>query len=210
MPVPRPRSRSRNASELLRERSRVRGEELRVAARWHLNQLASIDGGKALRIVDKMPDNFSMLGWLALLFPRARFIHCRRDARDIALSCWITNFTEIRWANDLRQIAHRILQYRRMMDHWRKVLPVGVLEIDYESLVADQKGQSRRLIDWLGLEWDDRCLSFFKTERLVRTASVAQVRQPIYSQSIARWVHYEAMLAPLVQGLAAGEKSDPK
>ena len=148
-----------------------------------------------------MPDNYHLLGFLAAVFPRARFIHCRRDVRDIALSCWITNFSQIRWAFDLEHIAHRILQYRRIMSHWRQVLPVPLLEVDYEELTADQEGVSRRLVDWLGLEWDDACLHFHRTERLVRTASVAQVRQPIYRRSVARWKHYEAMLKPLLDRL---------
>jgi tetratricopeptide (TPR) repeat protein len=171
---------------------------LTAAAQWHLARLAALDGGRATRIVDKMPDNYALLGWLAVLFPRARFIYCRRDLRDVALSCWITNFGEIRWASDLQHLARRIVQHVRLMAHWRRVLPVRVLEIDYESLVADQEGESRRLVDWLGLDWDDRCLQFFKTERLVRTASVTQVREPIYRRSLARWQHYENMLEPLL------------
>jgi hypothetical protein len=87
------------------------------------------------------------------------------------------------------------------MSHWRQVLPVPLLEVDYEELIADQEGVSRRLVAWLGLEWDDACLSFHRTERLVRTASVAQVRQPIYRRSVARWKHYEAMLQPLLDRL---------
>ena len=117
------------------------------------------------------------------------------------LSCWITNFDEIRWANDLGHLAHRLQQHRRLMEHWRRVLPVPLLEVDYETMVAEQEIQSRRLIDWLGLDWDPRCLSFHETERLVRTASVTQVRQPIYKRSVARWRHYEPMLAPLLTTL---------
>lgn len=178
------------------------GPALEAASGWHLAQLAALDGGAALRAVDKMPDNYSALGWLTVLFPRARFIYCRRDLRDVALSCWVTNFSAIRWANDLDHLARRIQQHRRLMKHWRQVLPASVLEIDYEAVVADQEGQSRRLIDWLGLDWDDRCLSFFETDRLVRTASVTQVREPIYNRSVARWRRYEAMLAPLLTSLS--------
>jgi len=177
------------------------GPALARAADWHLAQLAALDGGAARRAVDKMPDNYSQLGWLAVLFPRARFIYCRRDPRDVALSCWVTNFAAIRWANDLDHLARRLLQHQRIMAHWREVLPVPVLEVDYEAMVADQEGQSRRLIDGLGLDWDESCLSFHKTERLVRTASVTQVRQPIYQRSVARWQRYESMLAPLLARL---------
>jgi hypothetical protein len=184
------------------------GPALAALANWHLDQLRQLDGGRADRIVDKMPDNYHLLGFLAAVFPRARFIHCRRDVRDVALSCWITHFSQIRWAFDLEHIAHRVLQYQRIMSHWRQVLPVPLLEVNYEELTADQEGVSRRLVDWLGLEWDDACLNFHRTERLVRTASVAQVRQPIYRRSVARWKHYEAMLKPLLDRLgvlAVGE-----
>jgi len=177
------------------------GTALQAAATWHLDRLAALDGGTARRAVDKMPDNYVFLGWLAVLFPRARFIYCRRDLRDVALSCWITSFGAIRWASDLDHLAHRIQQHKRIMAHWRAVLPVPVLEVEYEAMVADQEGQSRRLIDWLGLDWDESCLSFHKTERLVRTASVTQVREPIYQRSVARWQRYAEMLAPLLAAL---------
>ncbi|HUL95317.1 MAG TPA: sulfotransferase [Usitatibacter sp.] len=199
-----PRAMGRPDEEALPFLLSAGGAVIEAAAQWHLDQLAALDGGRALRIVDKMPDNYSLLGWLAILFPRARFVYSRRDLRDIALSCWITNFTQIRWANDLDHMARRMEQHRRLMAHWRKVLPVPMLEVDYEGMVADQEGQSRRLVEWLGLEWDDRCLSFHKTQRLVRTASVAQVREPMYNRSVARWTHYEEMLAPLIDRLGLG------
>jgi tetratricopeptide (TPR) repeat protein len=179
---------------------------IRHCARWHLEQLQRLSGGKSKRVVDKMPENYQNLGWLATTLPKARFIHCRRDKRDVALSCWMTNFSQIRWSNDLVHIAHRLLAYERLMAHWRAVLPVAMLEIDYEQLVADQEGQSRKLIDWIGLEWDPACLEFHKTERLVRTASVTQVRQPIYSHSVQRWKHYQAALEPLLRLLEEEER----
>jgi tetratricopeptide (TPR) repeat protein len=184
-------------------------EAVRSCADWHLQQLQQLSNAWADRVVDKMPDNYQNPGWLATIFPRARFIHCRRDVRDVALSCWTTNFAHIRWANDLEHLARRILDYRRLMAHWRAVLPVPILEIDYEELVADQEVQSRRLIDWLGLDWDPACLEFHKTERLVRTASVAQVRQPMYSRSVQRWKHYEKALEPLLRILNEGETKPP-
>jgi hypothetical protein len=148
-----------------------------------------------------MPDNYALLGWLAVQFPRARFIHSGRDVRDIALSCWITNFSQIRWANDLEHIAGRIRNYQRIMDHWRRVLPVPMLEMDYESLVTDQEAESRKMVAWLGLEWDPACLKFHQTERLVKTASVTQVRQPMYTRSVGRWKHYQDALKPFLQAM---------
>jgi hypothetical protein len=141
------------------------------------------------------------LGLLATLFPKAKFIHCRRDLRDIAVSCWMTNFSQIRWANDPGHIASRFEEYRRVMDHWRRVLPVPVLEVDYEETVADLEGVSRRLVSWCGLEWEPACLRFHEGKRPVRTASVSQVRQPIYQRSVARWKHYEQALGPLFDRL---------
>ena len=170
-------------------------------ADWHLKQLHELDQGRAARVTDKMPENYQLLGWIAMLFPRARFIHCLRDVRDVALSCWLTNFTQVLWANDLEHIADRINEYLRISDHWRRVLPVALLEVAYEQLVANPEETSRRLLDFAGLEWDPACLSFHKTERLVRTASVAQVRQPIYQSSVGRWKHYEAALRPLLERL---------
>jgi tetratricopeptide (TPR) repeat protein len=172
----------------------------RRIARRHLEQLRALNE-PAQRIVDKMPDNYLYLGLLAALFPKAKFIHCRRDLRDVAVSCWMTNFRSIRWANDQEHIAARFAAYRRLMDHWRRVLPVPVLEVDYEETVADLEGVARRLVGWCGLEWEPACLAFHQGKGPVRTASVAQVRQPIYTRSVARWRNYEASLGTLFEKL---------
>lgn len=188
-------------------------EAVAELAGWHLQQLRTLaeKAGRpaVVRIVDKMPDNYSLLGWIALLFPKARIIHCRRDVRDVALSCWLTPFKEVRWAFDQHHIAQRIQHYQRIMDHWRRVLPVPMLEIDYEDMVADPAGQTRKLLDFLGLPFDAACLQFHETERLVRTASVTQVRQPIYTRSLARWRCYEQALAPLLAILSNPNREFP-
>src|SRR5262249_3676800 len=162
----------------------------------HLDRLRGLSG-QALRGADQMPDNCLDLGLIATLFPRAKLIHCRRDLRDVAVSCWMTNFRHIRWACDVGHIASRFREYRRLMGHWRRVLPVPLLEVDYEETVADLEGVARRLVGWCGLEWEPACLAFHENRRPVRTASVTQVRQPIYKKSVARWKHYEHALAPL-------------
>jgi len=172
-------------------------------ARQHLDRLANLDGGAAERIVDKMPDNYMYLGFLAALFPRAVFVHCRRDLRDIAVSCWMTDFRSIRWANDPQHIASRFGQYRRLMDHWRAVLPVPIVEVDYEETVDDLESVARRLVAACELEWEPACLDFHRTVRPVRTASVTQVRQPVYKQSVARWKNYEPAMADLFAALPA-------
>ena len=180
--------------------SRLERETARHLAERHLEQLRARDE-KALRVADKMPDNYLCLGFLATLFPRAKFIHCLRDLRDIAVSCWMTNFRQIRWSCDPEHIASRFREYRRLMEHWRQVLPVPVLEVDYEETVADLEGVARRLVAWCGLEWEPACLAFYEGHRPVRTASVTQVRQPIYKHAVARWKHYEQALAPLLAQL---------
>ncbi len=175
----------------------------RLAAR-HLEGLRALNPA-ALRIVDKVPDNYLLLGLLAGLFPRAKLIHCRRDLRDVAVSCWMTHFREIRWANDPQHIASRFRQYQRIMEHWRKVLPVPLLEVDYEETVADLECAARKLVAWCGLAWESRCLEFHQAQRPVRTVSAVQVRQPIFTTSVGRWRHYEQSLATLLSVIPGGQ-----
>jgi len=151
----------------------------------------------ALRVVDKMPDNHLYLGFLAAILPRARFIHCRRDYRDVAVSCWMANFRTIRWANLPGSIAARIHDYQRLMDRWRDVLPAPILDVSYEETVTDLEAVARRLLAWCGLEWEPNCLEFHRTKRPIRTASAVQVRQPLFRTSVERWKHYEQALGPL-------------
>jgi tetratricopeptide (TPR) repeat protein len=171
----------------------------------HLDALGKLDAGRAARVVDKMPDNYLYLGLLAAMFPNAVFIHCRRDLRDVAVSCWMTDFRSIRWANKPEHIASRFGQYSRLMDHWKSVLPVTIHELHYEDTVTDLEGVARRLLTACGQEWDPACLEFHRTQRPVRTASVAQVRQPVYRRSLARWKNYEHELAELFAALPISE-----
>lgn len=168
-----------------------------------LDGLANGHGPRVERIVDKMPDNYLYLGLLAAMFPHAVFVHCRRDIRDVAVSCWITDFRvdNIPWASDPGHMGSRFGQYLRLMDHWRSTLPVTIHEVDYEETVADLEGVARRILDACGLEWEPACLEFHRTRRPVRTASITQVRQPVYQRSVARWRHYETELADLFQAL---------
>jgi tetratricopeptide (TPR) repeat protein len=179
---------------------RLDGPAIQRVGRRHLDRLRQLSDSAA-RVVDKMPDNYLFLGFLAVVFPRAKFIHCRRDLRDVAVSCWMTNFRQIRWANDPRHIASRFAQYQRLMAHWQRVLPPAMLEVSYEETVADLEAAARRLVSWCDLEWDPACLAFHQGQRLVRTASITQVRQPIYTRSVARWKHYQQALEPLLEQL---------
>ncbi len=166
-------------------------------------------GGEASRVVDKLPDNVAHVGHLGLLFPNARVILCYRDVRDIGLSCFFQHFESSNaWSFDLHDCGERTREIYRLMDHWQKVRPVRMLKVAYEELVGDLEGQSRRLIDFLGLEWDPACLDFHKTEREVFSASQWQVRQPLYSSSVGRWRHYQRHLQPLLDGLGEYAPAD--
>ena len=181
---------------------RLDKESTGEAARRYLDRLPRLVPGKT-RITDKMPDNYLNVGFLHVLFPRARIIHCRRDLRDIAVSCWITNFRSIRWASKVEHIAQRIQEYVRITEHWRRVLPDRMLEVQYEELVEDPQPIVRRMLDWLGLDWEDACLKFHESPRPVRTASVVQVREPVYRRSVGRWSGYDPFLRGLFDQLAA-------
>jgi tetratricopeptide (TPR) repeat protein len=182
---------------------RLDRETARRLAQHHLDQLDALNR-EAPRIVDKTPENYIYLGLLAVLFPRARFIHCRRDLRDVAVSCWMTQFRCIRWANDPAHIASRIQAYERLMAHWRQVLPVRWLDVRYEETVTDLEGVARRLVAWCGLDWEPACLAFHEGRRTVRSASLTQVRRPIYTHAVARWKNYERELAPMLAQLSPG------
>ena len=154
------------------------------------------------RIVDKMPHNFEKLWLIALLFPGARVIDARRSPLDTCLSCYTTPFSEPHgYRNDLAVLGRYYRAYRELMAHWRQVLPLRFLEVQYESVTADQVEESRRLVAFLDLPWDDRCLDFQHATAAVRTASAAQVRRGMYRSSVGRWRPYAAWLAPLREGL---------
>src|ERR1700683_3882121 len=176
-----------------------------------LKELDAYDGGRNARIVDKMPGNFKFLGLLAVMFPNASFVHCRRDLRDVAVSCWMNWFGAFTWADDTSSLSRFIKQYVRLMDHWRRVLPGKFYELEYEPLVGDFEPNARKLIAACGLEWEEHCLDFHRTERTVRTDRFAQVRKPVSSRSVGRWKHYELYLADLFSQIPGSslEESHP-
>jgi len=185
---------------------------VRRLADKHLIRLAAV-GGSAQRVIDKLPDNVFELGVIATLFPAARIIFCRRDPRDICLSCYFQKFTagQLVFSYDLADCARRYLETERLTAHWRQILPLRMLDVEYEALVRDLEGESRRLISFLDLEWEPACLDFHRTKRTITTASSWQVRQPLYDRSVGRWRKYERHLAPLLSVLVsaanAGEQS---
>ncbi|WP_168172622.1 tetratricopeptide repeat-containing sulfotransferase family protein [Rhodanobacter sp. C05] len=156
---------------------------------------------EAERITDKLPANFQHLGMIHLMLPQARIIHAMRDPMDSCFSCYSRLFEggNLDFAYDLGSVGRYYARYIELMQHWHRVLPAGtVLDMRYEDMVTDTEGQARRLLEYLGLPWHEGCLAFHRNKRAVRTASAAQVRRPIYRSSVARWQHFEAHLAPLL------------
>jgi tetratricopeptide (TPR) repeat protein len=181
----------------------------RKLADQHIANLQVLAGG-ALRATDKMPDNVLHLGSIAVLFPAARIIFCRRDRRDTSLSCFFQRFGEGNaFAYDLADCGRRFLEIERLAEHWRRVLPLSMLTVDYEALIADPEGESRRLIDFLGLDWEPACLEFHRSGRPVFSASLWQVRQPVFGRSVGRWRHYARHLQPLFDALGQSRDAAP-
>ena len=179
-----------------------------AAARWHLQTLEdrvrrlSI-GRDGERVVDKLPDNYLLAGWLRIAFPNAAIIHCLRDPRDVALSCWQIQFSKIRWGFELDHIAHRIEQHRLLMRHWRVTIGDHLTEVRYERLVTDPETEIRLALAATGLEWHPDVLGFADRKGVVRSASQQQVRQPLHARSVGRWRHYEEALQPIMPRLNA-------
>ncbi len=154
----------------------------------------------ACKVVDKQPLNFWHLGLVAIAFPNARIVHCTRDIRDCGLSIYTQNFNETQnWSTDLDDIAYYWQGYKKLMAHFKKASAIKILEVNYEETVADIERQSKTLLDFVGLTWDEQVLSFHQSERAVQTPSRWQVRQPLYQSSKARWRNYESYLGPLIQ-----------
>ncbi|MER9603899.1 sulfotransferase [Mesorhizobium sp. M0140] len=190
-----------SAGDLSRPVMSVTQDLSRKLAEEHLSYLREW-APAALRVVDKMPHNFEMIGLIGLLFPNARIIHCRRDAIDNCVSCFVQSFNKGHSYNtDLRILGLYYREYDRLMRHWNEVFPGLIFENRYETLVEDQEAQSRRLIDYLGLPWDDACLRFFDRDGSVNTPSRWQVRQPIYKSSVKRWKNYENEIQTLIDAL---------
>ncbi len=179
---------------------------LRVLADQYLDRLREAAGPEAHRaierVTDKMPQNYLFLGLFTMLFPRGRIIHSVRSPLDTCFSCYATSLSaHYDFTNDLADLAVAYRQYRRLMSHWREVLPTPIADIRYESLVADRQTWTRQLVDAAGLPWNDACLAHHESRRVVRTASMHQASRPVYASSVARWKRFEKHLGPLIDGL---------
>lgn len=154
-------------------------------------------------VTDKRPDNFLHIGLIKGMFPDAKIVHTRRDPLDNCLSAWFLQLDPaMAYAFDLSDTGHWYRQYRRLMDHWQKLFPDSIHDLDYDAMVADPEAEIAALLDFCGLPWEDSCLAFHRATNAVRTASAWQVREPFYRRSSGRWRHYEAHLAPLRAALA--------
>jgi tetratricopeptide (TPR) repeat protein len=170
----------------------------------YLSMLQKI-GPTAARITDKLPFNFMRLGAIHALLPNARIIHCQRDPIDTCLSIYSNLFkSRVPFAARKDDLTFCYRQYLRIMEHWRNVLPREVLmDVQYERLIADRDAQTRRLIAFTGLEWNDSCLQPELNRRAIDTASAGQARRPVYATSLQRWRHYEPWIGELGQLLSS-------
>lgn len=166
----------------------------------------------AKHIVDKLPHNFENIGLIKLLFPKAKIISVRRDPRDIAISNYFTDYQAkhggMGFAYDLADIGEQLADHNLLMYHWHQVFPGEILELNYEDIVDDLEGSARKMLDYIGVEWQPEVLKFNELERTVKTASVWQVRQPIYKTSKDKWKRYAHYLQPLIQSTNAKIQAD--
>jgi tetratricopeptide (TPR) repeat protein len=176
------------------------GEALTRKLAEGYQRVIAVHSAHAPRVVDKSPFNSEYLGVIHCVFPRARAIYLQRNPIDTCLSCYFQELpAELNFTMDLSDLAHYYLEHRRLIEHWRKTLPAAsLLVVPYEQLIADQEKWTRRILDFIGLPWDDRCLDYHLTESTVLTASYWQVRQTLYHSSIGRWRNYQKFIGPLL------------
>lgn len=189
-------------AEVLPVQQKLTPETLRALGARYVRDVMAM-APDALRVTDKMPANFRFVGLIHLALPNARIIHTRRDPVDTCMSCFAQIFRgDQPFAYELAELGRYYRAYERLMDHWRRALPPGVMiEVRYEELVADLESNARRIVAHAGLDWDPACLAFYETQRTVRTASASQVRRPLYKTSVGRWRPYADLLRPLFEAL---------
>ena len=182
----------------------AKAPELNRAAENYLSRIRALDHD-AKRITDKMPPNFFYIGFIAQALPEAHIIHCKRDPIDTCVSIFATPLSPAHpYSTDIAALAHYYREYGRLMAHWRTItadLGINFTEIQYESMIENPETQTRQLIDFCALDWEDACLKFHESKRAVSTASIHQVRQPIYKSSVHRYQRFEDHLAPLIEAL---------
>lgn len=172
-----------------------------------LKELAATEKPEAKYVIDKLPHNFENIGFIKFLFPNARIISVRRDPRDIAISNYFTDFqakhSGMGFAYSMEWIGWQLADHNLLMHHWHQTFPGDILEINYEDVIEDTEAAARQLLGYIGVDWEPKVLDFYELDRLVKTASYWQVRQPIYKTSKAKWTRYESHLAPLIKATNA-------
>lgn len=193
--------RGKSVSELLATLDTMPAQAVRDIADDYV-RLLQFHGPEARRVVDKLPHNFTNLGVVALLWPKARIVHCRRNPVDTCLSCFQNPLNDSHaYSRDLTCLGQYYREYVRLMAHWKRLMPQQIYELNYETFTADFETEARKLIDFVGLPWDEACLNFHEAGSTVKTLSRRQVRNPIYKSSVERWRRYERELHPLVSSL---------
>jgi hypothetical protein len=176
---------------------RTSAAQLEAFARRYLHATRELFPGAA-RLTDKRPDNFLYIGLIKALFPTARIVHTTRHALDNCLSIYFLHLDQsMSYALDLMSIAHYYAQQRRLMAHWKALFAADILDVDYDALVREPRTAIARVLEFSGLAWDERCMRFHEGAGAVKTASVWQVREPLYQRSSGRWRNYEPQLAPV-------------
>ena len=178
------------------------------SARKILQGMERTAGKEIQRITDKLPNNYEHIGMLGLLFPGAKVIHSKRNPLDNSVSCFLLDFVGDHnhgYSYNLEHMAHQYQIYEQYMAHWKEVSPIEILDVQYEDLVANPEEGARRIIDFIGLEWDDRCAKSHETKRAVSTLSSDQVRKPMYTSSIGRWKNYEKHIGVLIDALGTDD-----
>lgn len=179
----------------------LKKDDYAVLGKGYLQRLSQLAGDSgATRYVDKHPLNFQFVGLIFAMFPNARIIHTVRNPLDTCLSCFFQNFTKGQdYSFDLTTLAHFYNDYRRIMEHWEMVYPGRIYTVRYEEMVENQEQETHKLLEFMGLEFEQNCIDFHQTDRKVSTASFLQVRKPIYKTSRKRWVNYRQELSELAR-----------
>jgi len=172
----------------------------------YLTRIHDLSNGAQI-VIDKNPANFLLIGFIYIMFPNAKVIHCRRNPMDTCLSIYQQYFSGPRaYAYNLEELGHYYRLYQGLMTHWHNLLPGFICDVDYEVLVSDQRAITQELLAFCGLGWDETCMAFFKSDRPVETSSVEQVRRPIYHTSVSKAQHYHNQLKPLIDILSVAHE----
>ncbi len=181
----------------------LKEEQIQALGGKYVERLCrDVDQSEVIRVVDKNPLNFLHIGLIRVLLPNAKIIHMKRDPVDTCLSCWFQHFgAGLEFSYSLEYLAEFYIGYARLMRHWHKILPRFILDVEYEKVVDNPERELKRILEFCGLQWDSSCLDFNRNLQPVRTASVWQVRQPLYSTSTERWKNYSENIQPLIKRL---------